>query len=56
MNPVALAYLRDTVLATIGIACVSNDGAHVNRVLDKVLDTIESNPSYDVGEVEMEML
>ncbi len=42
--------------ATIGMACVSNDGAHVNRVLDKVLDTIESNPAYDVGEVEMEML
>jgi len=42
--------------ATIGVACVANESAHVNRVLDKVLDTIESNPAVDVGEVELEML
>lgn len=42
--------------AVIGVACVANESAHVNRVLDKVLDTIESNPAVDVGEVEMELL
>ena len=42
--------------ATIGIACVANDKAYVNRVLDKVLNTLESNPAVEVGEVEMELL
>ncbi len=42
--------------ATLGVAFVSNDKQHVNRVLDKVLDTLESNPLLDVGEVEMEIL
>ena len=42
--------------ATIGIACVANDGKYVNQVLDKVLDSIESDPQLDVGEVELEML
>lgn len=42
--------------ATIGIAFVSNDVRHVQRVLDKVLDTLESNPRLDVGTVEMEIL
>ena len=42
--------------ATLGIAVVSNDASFANRVLDKVLDYIESNPAVDVGEVEMEMI
>lgn len=42
--------------ATIGIACVANDSRFVNQVLDKVLDSIESNPEVEVGEVDMEML
>ena len=42
--------------ATLGIAVVSNDASFANRVLDKVLDYIESNPEVDVGEVEMEIL
>jgi uncharacterized protein len=41
--------------ATIGIACVSNDARHVNRVLDSVLDHLESIPEIDVGAVEMEI-
>ncbi len=41
--------------ATIGVAFVSNDKQYVNRVLDKVLDTLESNPLLDVGEVDMEV-
>lgn len=42
--------------ATIGVSCVSNEAAHANRVLDKVLDFFESNPAVSVGEVELEML
>ena len=42
--------------STLGVAYVANDSQHVNRVLDKVLDTLESNPVIDVGEVEMEIL
>jgi uncharacterized protein YlxP (DUF503 family) len=42
--------------ATLGVAVVSNDSAHCNRVLDKILDYFESNPAISVGEVEMEML
>ena len=42
--------------ATVGVACVSNDGAFANRVLDKVLDHFESDPRIDVGEVALEML
>lgn len=41
--------------ATLGIAIVSNDSAHANRVLDKVLDHLESNPAFSIGEVEMEI-
>ena len=41
--------------ATIGIACVANDKRYLNQVLDKVLDTIEGNPSVEVGETEMEL-
>ena len=42
--------------ATLGIACVANDIQYLNRVLDKVVDTLESNPAIDVGEVALEML
>jgi len=41
--------------ATIGIAFVSNDKAYVNRVLDKVVNTLENNPAVEVGEVELEL-
>jgi uncharacterized protein len=42
--------------AVIGVACVANDSQFVDRVLNKVLDTLESNPMVEVCEVEMEML
>lgn len=42
--------------ATLGIACVANDGRFVNQMLDKIVDTLESNPAVDVGEVAMELL
>ena len=41
--------------ATLGVAVVSNDPQHCNRVLDKVLDLLEGNPLLDVGEVEMDV-
>ena len=56
---VSIAELDDLDLwrrATLGVACISNDAAHANRVLDKVLDYLESNPAFSVGEVEMEIL
>ena len=42
--------------ATIGIACVSNDVQYLNGVLDKVVESLESNPAIEVGEVDMELL
>ncbi len=56
---VSIAEVDDNDLwqrATLGAACVANDASHVHRVLDKVLDYIESSPLLTVGEVEMEML
>jgi uncharacterized protein len=56
---VSIAEIGDLDLwrkAKLGVAVVSNDSAHCNRVLDKVLDTWESNPAFEVGEVEMEVL
>lgn len=32
----------DWSVATLGIACVSNDARHANEMLDKVIDFIES--------------
>jgi uncharacterized protein YlxP (DUF503 family) len=55
---ISIAEIDDLDLwrrATIGVACVSNDKQHLNRVLDKVVDTLESNPMVEVGEVAMEM-
>ena len=42
--------------ATIGVACVSNDNAVANRVLDKVADYVESNPTVSVVSVELEFV
>jgi uncharacterized protein len=56
---VSIAEVDDMDLwrrATVGVACVANEGAFVNRVLDKVLDHFESSPRVEVGEVELEML
>ena len=40
----------------IGIACVTNDGAHCNSTLDNVLKFIESNTEAEVTKIEREML
>ena len=56
---VAIAEVDDLDLwgkATIGIVCVSNDKAHANSILDKVLEAFERNPYFEVGEVALEML
>ena len=42
--------------ATIGVACVSNDRAMANRILDKVADYMESNPMVSVISVELEFV
>ena len=42
--------------ATIGIVSVSNDVRHLNGLLDKVVESLESNPEVEVGEVELELL
>lgn len=55
---ISIAEIDDLNLwrrATIGVACVSNDKQHLNRVLDKVVDTLESNPLVEVGAVALEM-
>ncbi len=56
---VSIAEVDDNDLwqrATLGVACIANDAAHVHRVLDKVLDHLEASPLFYVGEVEREML
>jgi uncharacterized protein YlxP (DUF503 family) len=42
--------------ATIGAACVSNDKAMANRILDKIVDYIESNPVISVTAVDLEFV
>lgn len=42
--------------AVIGVAHISNDRNLTNSVLNKVLDSIESNPKVSVTEVEVEFL
>jgi uncharacterized protein len=41
--------------ATIGVACVANDVQYLNRVLDKLVNTLEDNPAVEVGEVDLEL-
>ncbi len=42
--------------ATLGVACVANDSAHVHRVLEAVRSAIESMPEAVVCNVAVEML
>lgn len=42
--------------AGLGFASVSNDKTVANRMLDKVLDMIESNPMCEVVEVELDFV
>jgi len=42
--------------ATVGIACLSNHRAMANRMLDKVVDYVDSNPLISLVSVEMEFV
>ena len=44
-------------VATLGIVCISDDRRHVNEMLDKVLDFVESERlDADVGDVHIELI
>jgi uncharacterized protein YlxP (DUF503 family) len=42
--------------AILGIACVANEGAHVNQVLDQVLNVIRSVPPVELVQSRIELL
>ena len=42
--------------AVLGIACVANEGAHVNQVLDQVLNAIRSIPPIELIQSRIELL
>jgi uncharacterized protein YlxP (DUF503 family) len=42
--------------AVLGVACVANDGRHVNSVLDSVLNTVRANPSVELVQHHTELL
>nr|MBI3613456.1 DUF503 domain-containing protein [Nitrospirota bacterium] len=42
--------------AVLGIACVANEGTHVNRVLDQAVNVIRSVPLVELVQVRIELL
>ena len=42
--------------ATLGVACVSNNGRQVNVVLDKVIDYIEMDKEIDIIDYSVELV
>jgi uncharacterized protein YlxP (DUF503 family) len=42
--------------AVIGMACVANDGSHVEQVLEQALNVIKSLPTIEVVRVHRELL
>lgn len=42
--------------AVLGIACVANEGAHVNQVLDQAVNLIRSVPMIQMVKFRIEML
>lgn len=42
--------------AVLGVACVANDGRHVNQVLDSVLNAVRANPSVELVQHHTELL
>ncbi len=42
--------------AVLGMACVANDGGHVNRVLDQALNTIRGMSAVEVVRTQLELL
>ena len=41
--------------AVLGVACVANEGRHVNQVLDSVLNEIRANPSVELVQQHTEL-
>jgi uncharacterized protein len=42
--------------AVLGVACVANEGSHVNQVLGQALNLIKSVPAVEVVRTHMELL
>jgi uncharacterized protein YlxP (DUF503 family) len=42
--------------AVVGMACVANEGTHVNQVLDQALNVIRSLPTVEVVQAWTELL
>ncbi|MEQ1793020.1 MAG: DUF503 domain-containing protein [Nitrospira sp.] len=42
--------------AVLGMACVANDGGHVEQVLEQALNVIKSMPTIEVVRVHRELL
>ncbi len=42
--------------AVLGLACVANEGRHVNQVLDQAQNLIRSNPAVEIVQSRVEML
>lgn len=42
--------------AVLGIACVANEGAHVNRVLDQAINVVRSVPTIELINCRIEFL
>ncbi len=42
--------------AVLGLACVANDGRHINQVLDQAQNLIRSNPAIEIVQSRVEML
>jgi len=42
--------------AVLGIACVANEGQHVNQVLDQAVNLIRSMPLVELVQVRIELL
>jgi uncharacterized protein YlxP (DUF503 family) len=56
---VSIAEVGDQDLwqkAVLGIACVANEGAYVNQVLDQVLNQIRSVPLVELVQFRIELL
>jgi len=42
--------------AVLGLACVANEGRHVNQVLDQALNLIRSQPAVEIVQSRIELL
>jgi uncharacterized protein YlxP (DUF503 family) len=42
--------------AVVALACVANDGRHVNQVLDQALNLIRNNPAVEIVQSRVELL